>query len=243
MDALNLITGLFVALSCGALAIGCGIGAFIARRASQERALSDIVTPPVSRCVRNEAVMPRPVSWLAIRSRDIEAVRNALGLQNIRECSYVEAITGDQSIFIAAPIQGWILVSGADLPEPGEDVDACYKFVLRLSRRLGHVQFFSATELSNRHAWIKADRGRVVRAYVWADRTQWIQGPVTQEERELGLASYPYGSELDLDTVDCDVLAQTTERVPLLAARWSIDPATIDPAWLETRPGIAGECS
>ena len=242
MDALNLITGLFVALSCAALALGCGMGAFIAHRASLERALNH-ATPTASPALRDEPSIPRPASWLAIKSHDIEAVRNALGLQNTRECSYVEAITGDQSIFITAPIHGWILVSGADLPEPGEDVDACYKFVLRLSRRLGHVHFFSATELSNRHAWIKADRGRVVRAYVWAERTQWIQGPVTQEERELGLASYPYGCELDSEMVDCDVLAQTTERVPLLAARWSIDPATIDPAWLETRPGIAGECS
>lgn len=219
------------------------MGAFIAHRAAQERALT-AATHAITPCpgVLGEAVVPRPVSWLAIKTRDTEGVRIALGLQNTRTCSFVEALTGDQSIFIAPPIQGWTLVTGADLPEPGEDVDACYKFVIRLSQRLGHVQFFSATELSNRHAWIKVNRGRIVRAYVWAGRTQWIQGPVTQEERELGLASYPYGSEVDSGSVDYDVLAHTTERVPRLAARWSIDPATIDPAWLEARPGIAGEC-
>jgi hypothetical protein len=37
------------------------------------------------------------------------------------------------------------------------------------------------------------------------------------------------------------MMALNTEKVPLLAARWSLDPASIDERFLEREHGLAGE--
>lgn len=184
----------------------------------------------------------RPPVWMAIRSRNLFAVQFALSLNNPKPCTWVEGITREQKLFIAPPVNGWILVVGSGLPDPAEDVDACFRFVLGLSRKLGHVQFFSANRVLGHHSWVRAEAGRVVRAYAWAGRTLWNQGIKTRAELELGMKCFryletpervPYGQP--------DVIATNTEKVPLLAARWSLDPAAIDERLFEQSRGIAGE--
>jgi hypothetical protein len=116
--------------------------------------------------------------------------------------------------------------------------------VLELSHKLGQVQLFSASRILHHHAWVRADRGRVQRAYVWARRTLWNQGPPTRGEKELCLKCYDYtdpdqGSTFALP----DGVAANVDRLPLLAAIWSLDPAHIDEHLLEAACGIAGEPS
>lgn len=188
------------------------------------------------------AFSQRPTAWVAVRSRNLAAVQSALGLSNPRPCTCVQGLTGDQTLFITPPIQGWILITGSRLPDPADDVDACFRFLVDLSRKLGHVQFFSASSALNHHAWVRAESGRVIRAYAWAGRTLWNQGVRTQAEIDLGLRCLHYfenpGSGLFHSS---DFLVVNTERVPLLAAAWSIDPATIDEHTLEETSGITGE--
>src|SRR6185436_5927489 len=112
-----------------------------------------------------QAFLSRPSSWLAIRSRSLQAVQSALGLHNAKPCSFLEGMSDSEKLFIAPPVNGWILVLGAGVPEPGEDIDLCFRFVLDLSRKLGEVQYFSASRILQAHAWVRAERGRVVRAY------------------------------------------------------------------------------
>jgi hypothetical protein len=82
----------------------------------------------------------------------------------------------------------------------------------------------------------------VVRAYAWAGKTLWNQGVKTRAELELGLKCFHY-----LETPERplfgqpDVIAVNTEKVPRLAARWSLDPAAIDERLFEQSRGIAGE--
>jgi hypothetical protein len=40
---------------------------------------------------------------------------------------------------------------------------------------------------------------------------------------------------------DLEVLSTNTERVPLLAARWSFDPGSVEPHTLEHTCGVTGE--
>ena len=94
----------------------------------------------------------RPICWLAIRSATPEAVRAALPDNN--------------AFFISPRVDSWVIVSGAGLPDPGNDVDECFRFLLGLSRRLGHVQYFYAERFSTHHAWARLDHGCVTRAYV-----------------------------------------------------------------------------
>lgn len=182
----------------------------------------------------------RPPAWLAIRSRNLHAVQIALGLSNPKPCSWIEGIVREQKFFIAPPVNGWILVVGSGLPDAGDDVDDTFRFLLNLSRKLGQVQFFAANRVLGHHAWAMVEAGRVVRAYAWAGQTLWNQGVKTRAELELGLKCFRYfeGPER-IAFGQMDVIAMNTERVPGLAARWSLDPASIDERQLVKTRGIA----
>jgi len=188
----------------------------------------------------------RPYCWLAIKSRNPLAVQAALGLNNPRRCSWAEGlvVASEKKFFISPPVDGWILVIGSALPDPADDVDACYRFVLDLSRQLGHVQFFSASRILNNHAWVKVETGRVLRAYAWAGKTLWKQGLKTVAETELGLKCFDYLEATEHTFFELpETVIANVEKVPLLAARWSIDPASIDERFFKQARGIAGEPS
>ena len=186
--------------------------------------------------------MRRPGCWLAIKSQNLLAVQSALGLHNPKPCSWMDGF--EEKLFIAPPVNGWILVFGSGLPEPGEDVDLCYRFVLNLSSKLGHVQFFSVSRILHHHAWVRADDGRVVRAYAWAGRTLWNQGRRTAAERDLDLKCFDYteaGGQPGFGQPEG--VMGNVDKVPQLAARWSLDPAHIEERFVEHGRGVAGEPS
>src|SRR5438093_5524731 len=101
----------------------------------------------------------RPACWLAIKSRNLLTVQSALGLHNPKPCSWMDGLAGEDKLFISPPVNGWILVIGSGLPDPSDDVDACFRFVLGLSRRLGQVQFFIASRVLQLHAWVRVVHG------------------------------------------------------------------------------------
>ncbi len=229
------------------LALGAGIGItiWVVRRAPRKPLKPTRNAPPLPALPCERVSVPhRPVCWLAVRSRSLAAVQSALGLHNPKPCSWTEGLAGDEKLFIAPPVKGWILVIGAGLPEPNEDVDACFRFVQRLSRKLGQVQFFSANRVLHHHAWVKADGGRIVRAYAWAGKTLWQQGPRTAAEEELNLKCFDYAEPAARVAFgQPDAASLNVEKVPLLAARWSLDPAQIEERLLERERGVAGEPS
>jgi hypothetical protein len=186
----------------------------------------------------------RPSSWLAIRSRDTVAVQSALGLRNATPCSWTEGLVAARKLFIAPPVNGWTLVFGSSLPDPGDDVDAVFRFLRELSRKLGHVQFFQAEPLLQHHAWVLAESGRIVRAYAWAGATVWNQGVKTTAETTLGVKCFGYG---EITTTDewtvADFIVSNVEKVPQIARRWSLDPAEIDLRTVANVQGVAGQHS
>src|SRR5579883_1511442 len=143
--------------------------------------------------------LKRPNCWLAIKNRNILAVQSALALHNPKPCSWVEVLSGEseQKLFVSPPVSGWVLVLGSALPDPAEDVDACFRFLLDLSRKLGHVQFFYSNGILNHHAWAQAEGGHIVRGYAWAGRTVWTQGAMTPAECDLGMRCYDYADSAD----------------------------------------------
>src|ERR1700716_3515615 len=78
----------------------------------------------------------RPFVWLAIRSRNPLEVQAALALYNPEPCRWTEAMNGENRLFIAPPIRGWVLVTGSALPDPADDVDRCFRFLRELSRKV-----------------------------------------------------------------------------------------------------------
>ena len=170
----------------------------------------------------------------------------ALGLRNTAACSWEEGLAHarDRRLFISPPVGEWVLVVGAGLPDPSEDVDVCFHFLSALSRKLGHVQFFSADRILQHHAWARIEDGRVCRAYAWDGQTRWNQGRLTLTEMDLNLTCFAYGeSGARTDFSQSDPVALNTDKVARLAARWSVDPADVNERQLKTGHGITGDFS
>lgn len=253
VNGLEIVPVLLLLLFSIALSIGMGIVVLLIRRAqSKPRLVGDnpsMGQDAPSAAPRNNTngsfcVFRRPACWLAVKSRSLAAVQAALGLRHTKPCSWVEGLTGDEKLFIAPPVKGWILVVGSGLPEPSEDVDVCFRFLMELSRKLGQVQFFCANRVVHHHAWVRLDGGKVVRAYAWGGRTLWRQGKLTAAEQQLDLKCYDYTEPPERTSFgQPDLMALNVEKVPLLAARWSLDPARIDARFLQSERGVAGEPS
>jgi hypothetical protein len=175
--------------------------------------------------IGNDFPLVRPETWLAIRTVGSAAVR---------------AVLKNQQLFVIRPHgNGWVIVTGPGLPNPSEDVDACHLFLTALSRELGHVQFFHIEKISAHHAWARMDDGCVTRAFAWAGETVWNQGMKTLAENGLGLNCPGYGEEDEMESwARREKAAANVEKIPLLAARWSLDPGILRQA-----KGLAGESS
>ncbi len=178
----------------------------------------------------------RPTRWLAIRGVSPERVRSALGLSRYAPCSWSEGMTGEHEFFVSPRVNGWVIVTGVAIPAPDDDVDECFHFLISLSRKLGHVQFFHAEKFLHHHAWARLDEGCVTRAYAWAGETVWDQGIKTMPEIELGLKCFSYG-----EGCPPHIAKMNMEKVSRLAARWNFDPATVDERLLNEASGVAGE--
>lgn len=229
---LLLLAILGLALGIGFLMLGWMLA--VHRRQRLDR----LITTPVLNFFPFPTMSPqRPSCWLAIRSASTEAVKDALGLNRAAPCSWEEGLAGGHEFFISQRVHGWVIVTGLGLPSPSDDVDACFLFLTSLSRKLGHVQYFHASRLMHHHAWARLDEGCVTRAYAWTGETVWNQGGETLPEADIGMKTFAYGDHsatiLDAET--------NFEKVPQLAARWSLDPAEVRLTSARQATGIAGE--
>lgn len=184
----------------------------------------------------------RPACWMAVKSRSLAEVQAAVGLHHVQRCVLGDGLPTNAALYLSPPVAGWVLVFGPGLPDPTDDVDACFRFVLEMSRKLGKVQLFCARRILSHHGWVQADHGRIIRAYAWAQEVLWNEGRPTTAERELGLQCYDYLETTELPSLSQrDYLELNVERVPMLAARWSVDPAVVGERFLREQPGIAGD--
>jgi hypothetical protein len=189
------------------------------------------------------------MAWLAVRTRDTEAVLDELGLIGAERCNWRSGIgsvydteLGDDRIFVSPPVNGWTFVVGLALPHPVGRVfaDKCMPLLMRLGKRFVEVQYFFAYPPIDVFAWARLLEGRVVRAFAITDSgVVWNKGRSTKEERALGLKLFDFrgvrgrrgdaGGEM--------ILYPTEEHVLRLAERWSLDPTRLDGADVPT-PGL-----
>lgn len=187
-----------------------------------------------------------PSRWLAVRSTRTEQVQAALHLANPIPCPLADGLTAalELELFVSPPIRGWILVTGSEVPDPADDVDACFVWLRGLSEQLGEIQYFAADRALGHHAWARLLSGDVFRAYAWVDETVWTQGELTRAELDLRMHCPGYGESAAADGARPDeACLANAEKVSALAARWSIDPASLDLGRHWPRPGIAGQFS
>jgi hypothetical protein len=251
MDALHQEAMAMLLLSVLACVIAVGFGLMFMvtywkrRKGTEEVPARGGETPDGPDGMRNPGFR-RTACWLAINSRNPVAVQRALSLHNPKPCAWADGISGDagRKLFISPPVSGWVIVVGPALPDPTDDVDAAFRFLLDLSRKVGHVQCFSGNTVLNHHAWARVEGGRVVRGYTWTGRTQWNQGEPTAAEGDLGLKCHDYGDAPEAGPFargDCG--ASNSDKLHSLAARWSIDPDELDERFSGNAVGIVGELS
>jgi len=229
-----------VLLAMQGLALGIGfliLGWMLALHRRRRRLEQTVFSPSLNFFPFQPQTGHRPGCWLAVRSVSTETVKDALGLNRAAPCSWEEGLAGGHEFFISPRVHGWVIVTGLGLPHPSDDVDATFLFLTALSRKLGHVQYFYASRLMRHHAWARLDDGCVTRAYAWTGETVWNQGVETLPEMEIGVKVFAYGDHsatiLDAET--------NFEKVPQLAARWSLDPAEVKLNSTRQATGIAGE--
>jgi hypothetical protein len=189
------------------------------------------------------------MAWLAVRTRDPEAVVEELGLAGAEPCNWSSGIgtmyddaLGPDHVFVSPPVNGWTFVVGLALPHPvGRSfADKCTPILVRLGRRFVEVQYFFAYPPIDMFAWARFLDGRLVRAFAIGDSgILWNKGRPTKEERSLGLKLLDFrgvkgrkgdaGGEI--------VFYPTEEHVMRLAARWSEDPTKLH-AGTVASPGL-----
>jgi len=220
-----------------ALAIGFMILGWMLAVQRRNRFAQKEISPAQNFFTRQPAKLQRPDCWLAIRAVSPEAVKMTLGLNDAAPCSWAEGIAGEHEFFISPRVNGWVIVTGMGLPNPTDDVDATFLFLTGLSRQLGHVQYFYASRLFHHHAWARLDDGCVTRAYAWTGETVWQQGVETLPEIETGVKLFAY-ADYTATFLDAEM---NFEKVPQLAARWSLDPARVKLNSFRQATGSAGE--
>jgi hypothetical protein len=228
------------------LALAAAVMVFLGMIALHRRARATVELTPRKVVVPTfeSALAARPPLWMAVRATDPKPVQSALGLNQPTPCSWKEGMTGERKFFIGPPVNGWIIVTGSGLPNPSCDVDECFRFLARISGQLGQVQLFHADRILHHHAWARAENGVVTRAYAWAGETVWNQGAKTPAETELSMKCFGYGDEPNADSwAAVEWTAANVGKVPLLATRWSLDPARINERVRKHADGIAGESS
>jgi len=185
------------------------------------------------------------MAWLALETRDTEAVATALGLREARAATWAEGIDAayHSSVFVTPPLADWTLAVGTALFPP-ERAEAFVKPLLeRLSRQFGDAQYFCTHRVVELHLWARALKGRLARGYGWLGEkglTLWDEGGQTKEERALGFGSFDGRSPAVEQARNTNSILPDEGGVMQLASLWSIDPTTLDEQFKEPLLGLLG---
>jgi hypothetical protein len=179
-------------------------------------------------------------AWFAIHATDREAVARALGLRYLTPAPADAAITAAYrepgKMFVTSALDGWTLVMSSDFLTLAEGMPPPFLEMLRrVSAELDtEVQFFASHRVVEAHAWARAARGELQRAYCYcghSGETSVDAGDQTAEEVQLGHSFYNSSSpEARTDAYwERDDLRFANETdVMRVAGLWSINPQGLE---------------
>jgi hypothetical protein len=165
-------------------------------------------------------------AWLAVRDGEPVALLAALGLRDLGEVPWRDAIDlahlTDDRLAVTPLLPGardtsWVLATGRYLLRPDTLVD-----VTELSGRLHtEVQFFATHRVTELHRWQRAADGSLIRSFGYVGQTGEVtswHGDPDPAERDAGLPAW-FDEESTVLVSEQDVLK--------VANAWSIDPTTL----------------
>lgn len=177
------------------------------------------------------------MSWVAVQTRDTARLIEALRMEEARSVNWSVGIgtiysdrIGLKHVFVTPPIDGWSLIVGLSLPHPMGNgfEDHCAPFLVDLSRQFGKVQYYVSVPELEYYGWVVLRDGRLNRGFACSpEGVIWNRGPVTADERGIGLAMFDMrvvGDGYD----ENHAWAVREEHVIELARRWSLDPTRLD---------------
>jgi hypothetical protein len=172
------------------------------------------------------------IGWLAIRTEDVEAVAEALGVTGAHAASWAEGIDaaytarqGHSPVFLTPAVDGWTLaVLGSSTLFEDDGLAGGALDLPSLSRRFGEVQKFATHRVVDYQEWQRWVDGSPVRRYCWIGES----GQIRFDEGEQASVE---GNLLRAEDLDGDWDAfdfADEETVMAVAAQWSVDPTTLD---------------
>lgn len=175
--------------------------------------------------------------WFAVRTTDTQAVADVLRLKRLERANWRTGMSGADAgyYFVTPPVHGWTLVVNPHMPDlSGSEEPGPLLVLERLSAAFGEAGYFASHRVVGYHAWVKAERGEIVRGYAYVgERGETIldQGGLSPAERDANLAF------TDLDAEEAVLPGE--EDVLLMAKLWSADPSMAQGAY-EAGTGLAG---
>lgn len=205
------------------------VPATLERRLAADRTKPDVPVP-----------FGREITWLAVRTEDVEALASALdlGTEAREPCNWAHGVDGASGmsprIFLTPPVQGWTFALGGGLPvvHDPKDVSHLKGWLIGVSRRFGDVCYFASHAGASHYGWARAEAGTFVRGLsVNHGQIAWNEGPITDVERRL-----------DPSFDDPQIAGLIGEgHVQMIATAWSLDPMGLEQRASEEGLGVLGK--
>ncbi|MGH1418453.1 MAG: hypothetical protein ACRBCJ_06315 [Hyphomicrobiaceae bacterium] len=194
------------------------------------------------------------MAWLAIRTRDTEAVIDALELEDRQIANWssgIGMVSAEKSdtpfVFVSPPVDGWTFVVGLGLPQPFGQAfaDKATPLWKSLGKTFVEVQAYATFPDIDFYAWALMREGKVERIFAINDSGVTLsEGGFTRAERGVGLKLYDLRGVRGRagDTGAEMILHPTETQVMQLARVWSLDPTRLSELGedSEVSVGIAG---
>lgn len=179
--------------------------------------------------------------WLAVKTAHPETVVELLQLRGVVPADWkagLAAAYGGNKVFVTPVIDGWVLVLDASFVAfAGGDLLEKPELLADWSRSLGApVQHYICDRRSGTFGWMRADGGRLTRAFLEVDgEVKTNLGPETADEKRAR------AEVIKTPSSDGAVLADGEDVLFRLAGRWSIDPHLLDQRTDLPASGLVGE--
>ncbi|MBS1665276.1 MAG: hypothetical protein JST68_29795 [Bacteroidetes bacterium] len=198
--------------------------------------------PPKPPVPKESTIPDTPVTfgykcnWLAVYTEDTQRLANHIGLKDSAPCNWQSGVdyAYENRVFISPPVDGWsFVISARQLPfaESQETVDLLKNMLTDLSKTFTRAQYFGTYRVISYDCWIKAENGKIERAYGFVDGVNTIvEGQPSPFEKNLNLIntlSEEYKN--DPNYFDREGMEYPDESLTMeMAGDWSIDPQSLD---------------